>query len=68
VREDWIWNVILPCAAHASLIVAAFLMRRRPGPGLIGIAAASMLLLSTGIHNAWDIAVWKILNKGGASR
>ena len=67
VREDWIFNVIVPCLAYASLIGAAFLIRRHPDPGLNGVAAASMILLFIGIHNAWDIAVWMTLNKPDAS-
>jgi hypothetical protein len=30
---------------------------------LYGIAAASMLLLAIGIHNAWDVAVWNTIRK-----
>jgi hypothetical protein len=28
-----------------------------------GVAAAIMLLMIVGIHNAWDIAVWNSVNK-----
>jgi len=67
VREDWIFNVILPILAYGYLLVAAALMWERPGPVLYGVAAVSLLLLFVGIHNAWDIAVWMTVNKRQAS-
>jgi hypothetical protein len=30
---------------------------------IVGGAAAIMLLMIVGIHNAWDIAVWNSVNK-----
>jgi hypothetical protein len=66
-REDWLCHVILPGAAYALLLAAAFLIWHHPDPSLYGIAAASMLLLLVGIHNAWDIAVWMTLRKQDSS-
>jgi hypothetical protein len=37
---------------------AAIALSRRPGPALDVVAAAALLLLFIGIHNAWDAAVW----------
>ncbi len=34
-----------------------------PVRSLYGVAAALVLLLFVGIHNAWDIAVWNSLRK-----
>ena len=31
--------------------------------GLFGVAAVCVLLLFTGIHNAWDVAVWNSIRK-----
>jgi hypothetical protein len=69
VREDWLCHVILPGLSYACLVTVAGLIWRWPGPGLYSVAAASLLLLFVGIHNAWDIAVWMTLNKrqGGSS-
>lgn len=58
VIEDWAWHVILPGSAYAGLAAMAVLMQQRPEAAEYGIAAASLVLLLTGIHNAWDIAVW----------
>jgi len=63
VREDWIFNVILPALGYALLVAMAVLIWERPGPALYGVAAVSLLLLFVGIHNAWDMAVWMTLNK-----
>ena len=63
VREDWIWNVILPASAYGALFAAAFLIWRRPEPAMYGVAAVSVLLMFIGIHNAWDIAAWNSVRK-----
>ncbi len=54
VFEDWLWFVILPLVAYSALVVAAILFLGDPTPALFIIAAAMILLLSIGIHNAWD--------------
>ena len=48
VFEDWLWHALLPFGSYALLLVAALARARS------GIAAASLLLLLVGIHNAWD--------------
>ncbi len=58
VLSDWIWHVALPFAAYASLVAAAVALSRLPAPALDMVAAAVLLLLFIGIHNAWDAAVW----------
>jgi hypothetical protein len=61
VREDWIWNVILPALAYGALLAAAFFIWRLTAQSLYAVAVALMLLMFAGIHNAWDIAVWNSL-------
>ena len=63
VREDWIWNVILPSGAYGGLLVSAVLIWHRTSPALYAVAGLSLALLFIGIHNAWDIAVWMTLRK-----
>jgi hypothetical protein len=58
VLEDWIWNVILPTFAYGCLLVTAALIWIRPAQTLYGVALLCLLLLTVGIRNAWDIAVW----------
>ncbi|MDQ5871084.1 MAG: hypothetical protein M3547_02625 [Acidobacteriota bacterium] len=54
VLEDWLWHAVFPAIAYAALLVAAVILPRDPAPALFGIAAAALLLLFVGIHNAWD--------------
>ncbi len=63
VREDWIWNTIVPTAAYGCLLASAVLVWHRPRQSLYVVAAMSLTLLFTGIRNAWDIAVWMTLHK-----
>jgi hypothetical protein len=59
VREDWVWNVILPTAAYAALIVMAVLMwDRLTEAALYGVAVLVLALLFIGIRNAWDLVVY----------
>ena len=58
VREDWLWNVIVPALSYAALLGTALLVWHRIVLALLGAAIVSLLLLFTGIRNAWDIAVW----------
>lgn len=54
VLEDWLWYGAIPLVAYAALVVAALLLPGRPAPTLFGIGAVTLLLLFSGIHNAWD--------------
>ena len=59
VREDWIWNVILPTLVYAALVVmAALIWDRLTEAALYGVAVLALALLFISIRNAWDIAVW----------
>ncbi len=52
--EDWLFHVLLPFAAYATLAGSAYAARSNVGGALLGVAAAALLLLFIGIHNAWD--------------
>ncbi len=54
VLEDWLWHTVLPLVSYTALVVAAILLLGNPVPALFVIAAATVLLLFIGIHNAWD--------------
>jgi hypothetical protein len=58
VREDWIFNVILPYIVYLSLLAAAYWIWREPAEALYAVAVVTLILLFIGIRNAWDIAVW----------
>ena len=66
VAEDWIWNAILPTLTYAVLLIAGLIASVHMPTSLYLAAAASMMLLIIGIHNAWDIAVWFTAERPGA--
>jgi len=58
--EDWLFHVLLPFAAYAILLTAAYATRNHLGMALFGVGAAGLLLLFIGIHNAWDIVTYHV--------
>ena len=62
--EDWIWHVILPIAAYLTLIAGGLMTPAAHVRGLFSIAAAAVLLLFIGIHNAWDTVTYIALGGG----
>lgn len=58
VLSDWIWHIVLPFIAYASLLLAAILLRRATHRALFSVAATELLLLFIGIHNAWDTVTY----------
>jgi hypothetical protein len=58
VLSDWIWHIVLPFVAYASLLLAATLLQRTTHRALFLVAATALLLLFIGIHNAWDTVTY----------
>lgn len=54
VFEDWLFHTALPFLAYSTVLSAALTLVNHTVDALFGIASASILLLFTGIHNAWD--------------
>jgi ABC-type transport system involved in multi-copper enzyme maturation permease subunit len=52
--EDWMFHVFLPLIAYATLALSPFAAFSHAHEAFFGVAAASLLLLFIGIHNAWD--------------
>ncbi len=63
VFEDWLFHVLLPFAAYATLAVSAYAARSYPRPALFIVGAAALLLLFIGIHNAWDTVTYHVFEK-----
>ena len=61
--EDWLFHVLLPLTAYIMLAVSAYAARSHTHHGLFGIAAAALLLLFIGIHNAWDAVTYHVFVK-----
>ncbi len=60
VFSDWLWFIGLPFIAYACLLGAAFVLWVHPTAALYVVSTTALLLLYTGIHNAWDSATWII--------
>lgn len=58
--EDWLFHVVLPVAAYAILVLSAFAALSYTRESLFGVGAAALLLLFTGIHNAWDAVFYHV--------
>jgi hypothetical protein len=63
VFEDWLFHVLLPLAAYATLAAAAFEAGSHTRAALFAIGAAALLLLFVGIHNAWDAVTYHVFEK-----
>jgi hypothetical protein len=63
VFEDWLFHVLLPVVAYATLAASAYLARvnPRPAPFLVGVAI--LILLFVGIHNTWDAVTYHVFKK-----
>ena len=71
VFEDWLFHVILPLAAYLTLFILAFEAFWNIRFSLFIGAAATLILLFTGIHNAWDAVTWHVFaepNRGNRKR
>ncbi len=64
VFEDWLWHTILPVLAYSALFVAGIIFSRSTAAALFVIAAAVLLLVFIGIHNAWDTLTFVTVERG----
>jgi hypothetical protein len=67
VWEDWVWHIVLPLVAYASLTLSAVLLDRYQTWAPFGIGAAVLLMVFIGIHNAWDTVTYVALQRTAAS-
>lgn len=62
VAEDWLFHLILPFVSYALLATTPLWGEPHARLALFGVAGASLLLLFTGIHNAWDSVAFQVFN------
>ncbi|HYQ96075.1 MAG TPA: hypothetical protein VER38_03605 [Candidatus Eisenbacteria bacterium] len=55
---DWVWHTALPLFSYTAIVLAAIVLHRSPASSLFVIGGAALLLLFTGIHNAWDAVTY----------
>jgi hypothetical protein len=68
VLEDWVWHLFLPMAAYAMLFVGAAGLSHEQRWAFFLIGAVMLLLLSIGIHNAWDTVTYMVLMRNEEAR
>jgi len=61
--EDWLFHVLLPLTAYLILAASAWLAQLYPSESLFGVAPSVLMLLFTGIHNAWDAVTYHVYVK-----
>jgi len=61
--EDWLFHTLLPFVAYALLALSALAASSHEREALFGVAAAVLLLLFCGIHNAWDVVAYTVFVK-----
>lgn len=66
--EDWLLRVLLPFAAYCVLLLSAIAAPSNERAALFGVGAASLVLLFTGIHNAWDDISYHVISRGTSER
>jgi hypothetical protein len=68
VFEDWLFHALLPLAAYVAVAVAGCVAHSHVRPALFLVAAAALVLLFIGIHNAWDAVTYHLINQRGEER
>src|SRR6266851_4334206 len=63
VLEDWLWHTVLPLVSYTALVVAAIVLPGNAALALFGTGAVTVLLLFTGIHNAWDTVTYVVIER-----
>ena len=58
VMEDWLFHSVFPFASYTAVVIAAVVMRQYAERALFAIAAAVLVLVLIGIHNAWDTVTY----------
>jgi hypothetical protein len=63
VLEDWLFHVAFPIASYSAVLVAGITAWSHVAGALYVVAVAALALLFTGIHNAWDAAVFMAVTR-----
>ena len=64
--EDWTWYLVLPLLAYVLLLVGALLLVRNSATAFYLVGLAMILLLLTGIRNAWDMVTFLAVERAHA--
>jgi len=58
VFEDWLGHTLLPAVAYAALSIGGWTLHEVAGPSMFVIGGATVLLVTVGVHNAWDTVTY----------
>jgi hypothetical protein len=58
--EDWLFHVLLPCAAYATVAASAYAILRHAHAAMFVLGAEVLLLLFIGIHNTWGAVTYHV--------
>lgn len=61
--EDWLFHVVLPLVAYATLCGSAVAAGSHLEEALFAVGAAALALLFIGIHNAWDAVTYHVFHR-----
>ncbi|HEY1297588.1 MAG TPA: hypothetical protein VGJ60_31285 [Chloroflexota bacterium] len=57
-REDWAWHGVTPCVSYVALGFGGLLFAGAPTLSPYLLSVSILLLMVTGIHNAWDTVAY----------
>lgn len=57
-KHDWVWHLIAPSVSYLLFVGAGIGLLLGVTQAFNGLAFASILLLVSGIRNAWDMVMW----------
>ncbi|HYT65684.1 MAG TPA: hypothetical protein VEL51_04660 [Vicinamibacterales bacterium] len=60
VAEDWLFHAVLPAFGYALLAGAGLILGSNPENALFATGTTALLLMFTGIHNAWDTVTFVV--------
>ena len=61
--EDWMWYTILPFVAYGAISAGAIALAAAPVQALFILAGGVVLLIFTGIRNAWDVVTYLMIRR-----
>ncbi len=56
--EDWVWHTLLPLVSYLLIFLGALLLPMYTLGAPYALAAAVLLMLFIGLHNAWDLVTY----------
>ncbi len=63
VLEDWIFRLAVPLTGYVAVATSACIAPFARRPALFVLAAAALVLLFNGIHNAWDNVTYIVFTR-----